>query len=194
MATITFPADQEIKDAFAKYVSALGRVAHSWNFLQEDLGKLFQSITDMDYQMASAIWYSTNSDRIQRDMLRAAVNSWPESKWKPIGDRVQGDLLALVKEADNLAPRRNDAVHAPCSIATDGKGSFLYPAFFFGNTSAKSLKSRMKYTTLLQQFSWYEACAETLSRFARGAHSSVQYPSRFPWPDKFRMPTEGQAD
>jgi hypothetical protein len=71
-------SQEDIKSAdevFNSYVSALGRVAHSWNTLQEALGELFWTVTEMDKATAFAVWYSTPNDRAQRGMLSAAIDA-----------------------------------------------------------------------------------------------------------------------
>jgi hypothetical protein len=72
---VTWPTDNERKAAFEAYAAAVGKVAHAWNYLHEQLGKLFLVISGAEREVALAIWYSVKSDRAQRDMLRAAVNA-----------------------------------------------------------------------------------------------------------------------
>jgi hypothetical protein len=45
--------------------------AHSWNHLQDALGQLFGLVAGMNHWVALAIWYSSRSDRAEREMLRA---------------------------------------------------------------------------------------------------------------------------
>jgi hypothetical protein len=78
---IRVPADPVIKLHFEEYAMALGKVAHAWNTLQESLGELFVAITQLDQKVGFGIWYSTHSDRAQREMLRAAIEATHQDRW-----------------------------------------------------------------------------------------------------------------
>ena len=74
MVTLKDATDAAIKAKMEPYVTALGKVAHAWNYLQEALGQLFCAVTGLENDgTGEAIWHSLNSDRAQRDMLRAAT-------------------------------------------------------------------------------------------------------------------------
>lgn len=192
MPPITFPTDEEIKDAYNEYVSALGEVAHSWNYLQESLGHLFCDICGLDFSMGFAIWYSSDNDRVQRRMLAAALNAWPEEKWQRTPKAVQ-EIEWILKETNELANRRNDAVHSPCTISTDEDGHKMYPAAFYGSNAAKNLRNRIKDDGLIAQFKWYTACAETLRLYVQAVETGLRS-DKFPWPNRPLLPTSGQRD
>jgi hypothetical protein len=73
---VRWPNDEEVRAEFQTYTSAVGRVAHAWNYLHERLGRLFVRLVNApDRSVTAAVWYSTYSDRVQRDMLRAAISA-----------------------------------------------------------------------------------------------------------------------
>jgi len=80
---VKWPTLEEATAAFEEYALAVGKVAYAWNYLHERLGELFVVVSGAKQSVALAIWYSTKSDRTQRDMLRAAVNAIP-SRWEKL--------------------------------------------------------------------------------------------------------------
>jgi hypothetical protein len=141
-------------------------------------------VSDAKENVALAIWYSTKSDRTQRDMLEAAVNASP-GRWEP---KARDGLKWLLCCADELAERRNDAVHAPVTFhmgpREDG-GFEVVASYFAGNPRAKNLRGKR----LLVEFDWRERYAETLSRFSDGLVAAIAYPDSNRWPDPPPKPT-----
>jgi hypothetical protein len=88
-------------------------------------------------KIALAIWYTPHSDRTQRDMLTAAINETLDEKWARYSPTAKADILALVSEADSVADRRNDAIHAPVSLAIDKRKLVIIPLYFHGNPYSK---------------------------------------------------------
>ena len=166
-------------EAFDAYVAAVGKVAHAWNYLHEQLGVLFVAVTGMERNVALANWYSVRSDRAQREMLKAAVNATNSERSKKLPE-APDDLIWLLDRADELAEDRNNAVHAPCSLYISGSGSEMGAAFFNGNPRAKKLMGK----ELLVEFAWCESYAETLSRFTEMLGIAIAFPDRFPWPQR----------
>ena len=181
---VTAPSIEDIRRAFDPYVAAVGRVAHAWNYLHEKLGQLFVAVTGADRGIILAVWYSTPNDRAQRRMLRAAINASAADKWEPRLPTARDDLLWLVKEADELAGARDNAVHVPCSTYTDSKGTGMFAAFFNGHPRARKLIGKK----LIDEFLWCEECAEVLSRFSMRAEAALA-PQQYPWPNKPDIPT-----
>jgi hypothetical protein len=62
------------------YFMALGRVAHSWNHLHEELGKLFCAVSGLELGSGMAIWHALKSDRSQREILIASLNQRAEEQ------------------------------------------------------------------------------------------------------------------
>lgn len=184
------PSHKEIEEAIATtwqpYVTALGKVAHSWNFLQESLAQLFAEIMGSG-SLALAVWYSSNDDRTQRRMLRAATERLPEDRWATFPN-AKADILWLLGEADIIGIKRNDAIHGPCSVAMGDKGIEIVPAYFWGNPRARSLMGK----DILKEFRWYELCADTLSTYVRDITTAISWEQPRAWPDRPLMPTLGQ--
>jgi hypothetical protein len=74
---------ETIGTAYGAYVSAVGEVAHAWNLLLGNLGRLFVIVSGIDPSTATAIWYAPDSDRTQLAMLKAALTASPHNRWPP---------------------------------------------------------------------------------------------------------------
>jgi hypothetical protein len=191
MATIKFPTAEEIKNldkAMEPYMLAIGKVATNWNYLQEALAQLLVLITGIKDHVALAIWHSTSNDRAQREMLRAAIDAvspgWENTKFAT----AQADLIWLLNNADTLAEKRNNAVHAPCIPSIGGEGVEIVPFVIYRNPRAKKLINK----DILVEFAWYEKSTEAMISFARQAESAFRADNN-PWPDRPQMPSRGQS-
>ncbi len=189
---VRWPSDQETAAAFEAYALAIGKVAHAWNYLHEKLGQLFVVLAGGERAVSLAIWYSTQNDRAQRNMLRAAVNGWNPSHWEEL-PKATADLEWLLDRADEVAEHRNNAVHAPCSLYVGGRkdgGSEMGAAFFSGNPRAKKLRGKR----LLEEFEWCERYAETLSRFTGQLETAIAFSGTYPWPKRPSKPSRKTND
>jgi hypothetical protein len=167
------------------YVMALGKVAHAWNYLQEALGQLFCAVTGLESDnTGQAIWHSTPNDRAQREMLKAAINASNHRRLTKDLPKAKDDIPWLLNQADKLAEDRNNAVHAPMAVTTDGKTVEIIPAAYYGNPRARKLAGK----DILAEFEWYEHRADTLTRFARAIRTAITTDAA-PWPDRPQMPT-----
>jgi hypothetical protein len=99
--------------AFDSYATALGRVVHSWNRLHERLEYLFATIVGGHEMIPRRIWHSSNNDRAQRGMLKAAIEAVPSQRWEQTSPNTLKDLRWLIEEINSLATHRDNAVHAP---------------------------------------------------------------------------------
>lgn len=172
------------------YALAVGKVAHIWNLLQEDLGRIFALVLNAsDERAAFAVWYSTDSDRAQQRMLRDVV-SLGLSRW-PRHATARDDLIWLLKEVSALADHRNNAIHAPAVMMIGGgeAGSTAMrtvPAF--GHPRANRLVGK----DLLEEFDWYERWGETLTTFARQIWNAMAADNN-PWPKRPQRPVRGRV-
>ncbi len=181
MTKIQIPENKIIKEKFDAYVAALGKVAYSWNYLQERLGQLYvATIPTAPNNVLLAVWYSEPNDRAQRRMLRAAVNANALVGWaQKLPESAKADILWLLKEADELSGRRDEAIHTPASVRTDAEGTEMAAAFYLGNPMATRLEGKK----LLEEFALSKWRAEHLSIYtvqitgALTRHASS-------WPDK----------
>ncbi|HLG85991.1 MAG TPA: hypothetical protein VKZ79_02220 [Alphaproteobacteria bacterium] len=183
---LNLPTDEELRAAYAEYIAAVGAVAHVWNYLHEQLGQLFSLVMGGDYNRTLAVWYAIPDDRQQRKLLRAALEASAKDRWKPRLPKARRHLFWLLQETDDLADRRNDAIHAPCSIYVGEDGHGMGPAFFNGNPRARKLKGR----NIVQEFTWCSARAEQLSQFAERARSAL-ISEDFAWPSRPAPPECG---
>jgi hypothetical protein len=188
---VKWPTDEERKTAFEVYTLAVGKVAHARNYLHEKLGQLFVVVSGADRGIALAIWYSTDSDRAQRWMLRAAAMACGSDRWP--NPAAKDDTIWLLDRADSLAEQRNNAIHAPCSLFVGGEkegGSEMGASFFYGHPRARKLMGK----SLLDEFDWCERYAETLSEFTEKVETGIAFAGRYPWPDRPSLPTRGRKN
>ena len=179
------PPDSVLNETWAPYIVSLGNVAHAWNHLQEEIGKLFCLVSDLSNSMGMSIWHSSRSDRAQRDMLRGALSARiSDEEWAEKYPKAVDDIRWLLIKANVVADQRNDAIHAPCSLGIDGDELEITPIVFFGNPRAGKLRGK----DILNEFAWYEKCADTLKVFTREIESALIEPRAFPWPDRPRLP------
>jgi hypothetical protein len=85
-----------------------------------DASRLFARIVggwdyDVQRNVALAVWYSSYSDRSQRQMLKAAIKAATHDPiWAGLPDNARADLLLwLMEQANNLGNKRDEAIHAP---------------------------------------------------------------------------------
>jgi hypothetical protein len=184
------PTEERVRAAFEAYTLAVGKVAHAWNYLHEKLGQLFAVITGADREIALAVWYSTDNDRAQRNMLKAAVAATTAERWASFS-KAADHIKWLLDRADEVAEYRNNAIHTPCSLYIGGGefgGSEMGASFFHGHPRAKKLVGKK----LIIEFDWCERYAETLSRFAQKVETAIAFPSKYPWPDKPTPPVRNR--
>jgi hypothetical protein len=173
------PPDDVLNDAFAPYITAAGAVVNAWNKLQEQLNKVFIAITGMPRDMASAIWHSARCDGLQRQMLSAAIAATPDDRWSGRLSSARDDLRALIRVANKLAEDRNDAVHAPVSLAIDNGRLIPIPAYFHGNPRA----TRLKGEDILSEFERCRETANILREFSEKIETALNFPS-YAWPER----------
>jgi hypothetical protein len=181
------PSEEEVDAsvaAFAPYFTALGKVAHAWNQLQEELARLFCLVARIDDEIGLAIWHSQTNDRAQRNMLEAAMlTAASDEVWVEKHPKAQQAIRWLLDRANGVGGQRDVAVHAPCSIAIEDGDLQIVPMVFHGNRLAKRLTGKR----ILDEFRWYETSADLLKAYARAVHVALT-DECFPWPDKPQMP------
>jgi hypothetical protein len=170
----------EITAAIEAYYSQVGRVASAWNNLQLVLGWIFERTVDSPKNnILRAIWHSQQSDRNQRRMLRAAIEAGAFSLPKSSKD----DLLWLMKEADELSGRRDEAIHSPVALTNTRLGdpdeAKLTSLWFTGNPLAVRLRDK----ELIYELSLSEWRAARLTEYARAIHSAIHVQSSS-WPSE----------
>jgi hypothetical protein len=181
------PSDSVLNATWAPYIVSLGEVAHGWNHLQEEIGKLFCLVSDLSNSMGMSIWHSSKSDRAQRDMLEGALSARiSDEEWSEKYPKAVDDIRWLLCRVNGVADQRNDAIHAPCSLGIEGDELEIMPIVFFGNPRARKLCGK----DILNEFGWYVKCAGTLKAFTREIESALMEPrGLYPWPERPHLPT-----
>ena len=137
MATISAPSPDRIEKVVEPYARELGKLVASWNTLHERLGELFSAVLNKSHPgIGSAIWYSTQNDRAQREMLRAATEA--AAAEGTLTQQARDEIKWLLDRTNELANERNDAVHAPVALFTDQDGTKLMTEYFFGNRAGET--------------------------------------------------------
>jgi hypothetical protein len=113
-----------VEEALEEYALTVGKVVRAWNHLQERLGQLFSTILGTDYSVTSAVWYSSDSDRTQQGMLRAAIGEMHSERW-PQQPKAKDDLRWLVTEVGKLTDHRNNAIHTPVAVWLGGAPAMI---------------------------------------------------------------------
>lgn len=181
MSDVKKSIDSIVGAKIRPYFTAVGRVAHAWNQLQEALGQLFAEVVGSNHRVILAIWYSSKSDRAQHEMLRAAIVGSGDNRWRRATAR--GDLEWLVNKATELAQKRNEAIHAPIGMIVDEGNPKIIPSYFFGHPLAQSLQNK----DLLQELDWCERWATALHNYADECRAGVRHAKR-PWPRRPAQP------
>jgi hypothetical protein len=184
------PSQKQLDRAFKPYAVEIGTITREWNLLQENLGKIFARILDHPTpSVPMAIWYSTQNDRSQRDMLRAICEATfriNPQKYKHLSDAIKW----LLKNANDLADRRNNAIHAPLIMTTSDAfvGVEVMAEYFYGNPRAIKLKDK----DILTELKWYRGSAEVLRDYALNLWFSLGHPDRS-LPQRPEMPRLEQS-
>jgi hypothetical protein len=192
------PSDEEI-NVYAvtldTYCTALGKVAHAWNHMQEELGKLFCLLCDMNLSLGMTIWHSLRSDLAQRQMLRAVVEfRGSDDGWVELHPEAKETIVALVNGINEFSNKRNAAIHAPCRPVLGGDDLEIIAVSFFGNPNAQKLDEQvLNGHDILVQFDWFERTAEAYRDHIMDVEAALTEP-RLPWPGKRRMPHLGEKN
>jgi hypothetical protein len=171
------------------YFTAVGKVAHRWNHMQEALGLLFCAVAGLGHATGLTIWHSLKSDLAQRDMLRAVTEQkMADPEWSKRFPEAR-DIIEMINAINSFSNRRNAAIHAPCSISIGGGDIELMPLIFSGNPNARKLYGK----DIMAEFEWYERTATVFRRYASDLEYALSIPVRSPpWPDKPGMPNLGE--
>jgi hypothetical protein len=183
MAIIIPPTGEELERKFLPYAIQLGKLVYAWNQLHESLGQLFWTVLgETPGATALAVWYSTNNDRAQREMLRAAAVA-SLSIWSSCPPKALEDILWLLGKIQTLADQRNDTIHSPFTFNVDADGAKLISSYVWGHPRALKLKGK----DLMAEFKWYCECADTCTRFTRDVREALISRGRS-WPDRPQLP------
>lgn len=163
----------------------LGRLIFAWNELHEELGHIYEAVLKpRNSGAALASWRAIESDRIQRTMLKYAVEAvkWPKTDKRP---STPEDILWLLEKTNRLAEHRNNAIHSPFAVLTTDGETGIVPLDFFGNPRAMKLAA--KDADLASEVNFYFRRARALSHFAIPLSSALREPL-IAWPDRPSLP------
>lgn len=182
MTTVNDAVKAEALKIFKPYVEAVGRVAHTWNQLQENLGQIFADLMGGGHDTALAAWYAVRSDSGQRQMLLAVVRVSGDDRWpNRLPSCARDDVAWLIEQATALGSERNVAVHAPIGIAISEGALEIVPAYFYGNPLAEKVLKRGQ--GMMKELERCETWAAALNKFAADAGHSLKYPHAT-WPTR----------
>jgi hypothetical protein len=172
------------------YLHELSLVVTTWNDLHEELGRLFWTASGVSNgHIPLSIWYSTESDRAQRKMLRCilpyALHDLQRAKEKGNDwvKKAREEIKWILDKADWLAEQRNNAVHSPYLYSPEGQNLRMIAADFFGHPRAKKLTGK----ELLGEFRWYRKCAQVLAGYAQHVRLGL-YVQPYSWPQRPSLP------
>jgi hypothetical protein len=183
------PTTGEISENFRPCAAELGTLVYVWNGLQENLADLFWAVTEIkNGGIPFAIWHSTQNDRAQRSMLRAAT----EARFKNTLEKYQNPpacelIIWLLSETDKLSERRNNSIHSPFWFVTAPGPVQMVPNDFQHNPRAQKLKGK----ELLNEFKLNRETAAILAEFTHRLTMSIRNP-QIAWSDKPSLPNRGQ--
>jgi hypothetical protein len=179
--------DKAVMEKFQPYVEAVGRVAHTWNQLQESLGQIFADLMGGGHATALAAWYAAASDRGRHLMLKAVIDAAEASScWKQHAT-AKADVAWLVKKTMDLAEERNMAVHAPMGVTADSGAIEIVPAYFYGNPLAEKFLQRGR--GVMRELERCEDWTTALHNFADLAKDALRYKQRT-WPQRPVRPND----
>jgi len=167
------------------YALAIGKFALNWNFLQYALSELFAIVTlekfprvgDPVNPVPINIWHSMKSDRVQREILKVAIESSHLSK----GNDLVESGKWLCGEVNKLETRRNDIMHSALVLMRYGtQTSKVIPMPYSHNPLSKRLS---EVADLLEEFKSASHNAAALTDYALALHTAL-ITTRAPWPRK----------
>jgi hypothetical protein len=162
------------------HAAEIGQIVIAWNSLQILMGSIFAAIMqEADQDLALAAWNSLESDRAQREMLRAvALKKFGE-------DSVEYQHISwmLTRANNSVSDIRNDTIHTPLTVLFD-EGAKVIPDADSGNQRAVALSG----SALIKVFRLYRANIKKLYYYTLNILIALEKPKRrswlCSWPDK----------
>jgi hypothetical protein len=121
------------------YGKDIGPVLWEWNTLHVQFFHLFWLILDKPRSQCLELWTASNSDDLQRKMLRAVAYDHRKTTKNKIEKRVAREIIWAIDQTNKFAASRNVATHVPMALLRDAGNGKLYPmadALFVRPTSA----------------------------------------------------------
>ncbi|WP_156829314.1 hypothetical protein [Amorphus coralli] len=111
---------------------AVGRATIAWNNVSFSVYQLFQFLSGLDEESAKAAFFCITSDRSQRDMLGALV----ETRLKRKNAAAAKQAMTILGKINGLSGRRNDILHIVFMDDHDPKS--VHPFHERGHIKGKS--------------------------------------------------------
>lgn len=177
--------DEEFEEAFRPVAMEIGFLAREWNGLHNCFAQIFgQIVGPTNVNIPLAVWNSATSDRVQRDMLRAAIHAWGALDMEP---EIFKEIKWLLNETNKLSDKRNNAIHAPLAVAKNSQTLQLrvVPHTFAMHPQAIKLKDK----DVLAEFRIYSAQAKRLKKHAEKIYLHIRIKEKFSLPLRPKLPT-----
>ena len=190
---------------FRRYTSIIGQANLAWNDLQIKLGHIFGYICSLSFPNSKEknylhlkshyIWYSSQSDRASRAMLKAVLQgmSLDERSKYP---KFIGDVEWLLTETTKLEDMRNNVVHAPLLLIT--KSELVPEVHNMVLPKAQTPRGvKLLGKDLLKEYRWCRDAAIVLRDYAEAIQLILYWQSlgALPpdaWPRRPSLPNRGQ--
>lgn len=178
--------DGEFEEAFRPVATEIGFLAREWNGLHDCFAQIFgQIVGPANVNIPQAVWNSATSDRVQRDMLRAAIHAW--GAFDQDETEIFNEIKWLLDESNKLSDKRNNAIHAPLAVAKNSQTLQLrvVPHTFGKHPQAIRLKDK----DILVEFRTYRAQAKVLKQHAQHVWHHMRRKETWPLPQRPKLPT-----
>ncbi|TAN47221.1 MAG: hypothetical protein EPN26_14200 [Rhodospirillales bacterium] len=172
-------------EAFHSISTAVGELALAGNDLHLSLADLFWVVLGINNGLIPhAIWNSSNSDRAQRAMLQAVIET--RALRHDISDKAREEILFILSKANSLEDRRNNALHSPF-IKSDKDA--VMPFSGLGNKRAQKLLGK----DLLKEFQSFYDTATVLRDYVEDIAEAMRR-NNAPWPERPQLPNRGDTN
>ena len=127
----------------------IGHIAIEWSRIHDRLSRIFAHVTQINQEVAYAIWNSIPTDSLQRQMLQAAVNeAYKDEEFF----ETKEDIIRVIRKLNKASSNRNNFIHCPFAISIEGKELVLIPNDLLNNKHAKRLKGSEILTESQEQY------------------------------------------
>lgn len=179
-----------MRRAYRPLATEIGLVACYWNNLHARLSLIYANllapgkIVTAEQIGPLASWNTLESDRSQREMLRAVAAAALKAD-----KRAKDSIDWIINKANELSDKRNDLVHSPYILTLRGGELSVTPNVFFEHRRAKKLGPNPQ-----QQAKDCAYSISVLISYASDVDACMKFPE-LPWPQRPQLqpPTPSQT-